>query len=304
MVRRFTRRDFVRTSAAAGLAAAAPRGLAQKAPAVSTGSVKPVVISSANGNWFKNGGSVTCVEKAWTLMTAGLRRARRADRRRQHRRARSRGLQRRLRRRPELRGRRPTRLLVHARAAQAGRRRRGPRGRAHAVARGPRGDEQDRPSPPGRPWRAVVRAQHGLHDRGGPEHAALAQALARVEAADRSLALPDAEGARDRLQRRPQGHGARGSFRRVADVRDDQLRRRQRQGRDLRRDDDLRPLLQDPRPRRRFADPGRRALRGRRGRRGRARRAAARRTCTTSRPSTSWTACAAACTPRTPAWRR
>jgi N4-(beta-N-acetylglucosaminyl)-L-asparaginase len=71
MVRRFTRRDFVRTSAAAGLAAAAPRALAQKAPAVSTGSVKPVVISSANGNWFKNGGSVTCVEKAWTLMTQG-----------------------------------------------------------------------------------------------------------------------------------------------------------------------------------------------------------------------------------------
>jgi N4-(beta-N-acetylglucosaminyl)-L-asparaginase len=71
MVRRFTRRDFVRTSAAAGLAAAAPRALAQKAPAVSTGSVKPVVISSANGNWFKNGGSFTCVEKAWMLMTQG-----------------------------------------------------------------------------------------------------------------------------------------------------------------------------------------------------------------------------------------
>ena len=72
MVRRFTRRDFVRTSAAAGLAAAAgPRALAQKAPAISTGSVKPVVVSSANGNWFKNGGSFTCVEKAWMLMTQG-----------------------------------------------------------------------------------------------------------------------------------------------------------------------------------------------------------------------------------------
>ena len=72
MVRRFTRRDFVRTSAAAGLAAAAgPRALAQKAPAISTGSVQPVVVSSANGNWFKNGGSFTCVEKAWMLMTQG-----------------------------------------------------------------------------------------------------------------------------------------------------------------------------------------------------------------------------------------
>ncbi|HEY1434841.1 MAG TPA: N(4)-(beta-N-acetylglucosaminyl)-L-asparaginase [Thermoanaerobaculia bacterium] len=71
MRRGFTRRDFVRTSAAAGLAAAAPRALAQKAAAVVTGSVRPVVISSANGNFFKNGGSVTCVEKAFTLMTQG-----------------------------------------------------------------------------------------------------------------------------------------------------------------------------------------------------------------------------------------
>ena len=71
MRRRFTRRDFVRTGAAAGLAAAAPRGLMGKAPAVQTGSVKPVVVSSANGNWFKNGGNATCVEKAFTLMTQG-----------------------------------------------------------------------------------------------------------------------------------------------------------------------------------------------------------------------------------------
>jgi N4-(beta-N-acetylglucosaminyl)-L-asparaginase len=71
MARPFSRRDFVRTSAAAGLAAAAPRVLAQKAPAVASGGVKPVVISSANGNWFKNGGSFTCVEKAWMLMTQG-----------------------------------------------------------------------------------------------------------------------------------------------------------------------------------------------------------------------------------------
>jgi N4-(beta-N-acetylglucosaminyl)-L-asparaginase len=71
MRRRFTRRDFVRTGAAAGLAAAAPRALAATAPAVQTGGVKPVVISSANGNWFKNGGSFTCVEKAFALMTQG-----------------------------------------------------------------------------------------------------------------------------------------------------------------------------------------------------------------------------------------
>src|SRR5262245_63170891 len=64
-------RGFVRTSAAAGVAVAAPRALAQKAPAVSTGGVHPVVIASANGNWFKNGGTFTCVEKAWMLMTQG-----------------------------------------------------------------------------------------------------------------------------------------------------------------------------------------------------------------------------------------
>src|SRR5262245_53895622 len=71
MARRISRREFVRTSAAAGVAVAAPRALAQKAPAVSTGGVHPVVIASANGNWFKNGGTFTCVEKAWMLMAQG-----------------------------------------------------------------------------------------------------------------------------------------------------------------------------------------------------------------------------------------
>ena len=71
MRRKISRRDFVRTSAAAGVAAAAPVRLFGRAPAVASGGVKPVVISSANGNWFKNGGKVTCVEKAFTLMTQG-----------------------------------------------------------------------------------------------------------------------------------------------------------------------------------------------------------------------------------------
>src|SRR5262245_53599468 len=72
MRRRFSRRDFVRAGAAAGLAAAAPRSLFGKAPAVRVpGPARPVVISSANGNWFKNGGKVTCVEQAYTRMMAG-----------------------------------------------------------------------------------------------------------------------------------------------------------------------------------------------------------------------------------------
>ena len=53
----------------------------------------------------------------------------------------------------------------------------------------------------------------GFTDRGRPQHAALAQALARVEAADRPEALPDAEGARDRVRRRRGGDdGGRGLF--------------------------------------------------------------------------------------------
>ncbi len=71
MRRGFSRRDFVRTGTAAGIAAAASRSLLGKAPAIATAGVRPVVISSANGNWFKNGGSFTCVEKAWMLMTQG-----------------------------------------------------------------------------------------------------------------------------------------------------------------------------------------------------------------------------------------
>ncbi|HEY2798419.1 MAG TPA: N(4)-(beta-N-acetylglucosaminyl)-L-asparaginase [Thermoanaerobaculia bacterium] len=74
MRRRFSRRDFVRTGAAAGLAAASASGrrvFGQAAAVVTGKAAKPVVVSSANGNWFKNGGPVTCVQKAYTQMTQG-----------------------------------------------------------------------------------------------------------------------------------------------------------------------------------------------------------------------------------------
>jgi N4-(beta-N-acetylglucosaminyl)-L-asparaginase len=77
MTKKLNRRDFVRTTTAAGVAAAAvPRALfaegSAQAPSVLTHkSVKPVVISSANGNRFKNGGSQTCVEKAFAMITGG-----------------------------------------------------------------------------------------------------------------------------------------------------------------------------------------------------------------------------------------
>ena len=69
---RITRREFVVTGAAAGLAAATPRPAFGRAPAVRTRqSPGPVVISSANGNRFRNGGSETCVELAFQRITAG-----------------------------------------------------------------------------------------------------------------------------------------------------------------------------------------------------------------------------------------
>jgi N4-(beta-N-acetylglucosaminyl)-L-asparaginase len=72
MSRRITRREFVATgAAAAGLAAAHPSTAFGQAPAVRTGGAKPVVVASSNGNRFKNGGSVTGVQKAFEMMTSG-----------------------------------------------------------------------------------------------------------------------------------------------------------------------------------------------------------------------------------------
>ena len=63
MPRKVSRREFV-AGTAAGLAAAAAPAYGQ-APAVVARRVKPVVIASANGHVFKNGGDMTCVEKAF-----------------------------------------------------------------------------------------------------------------------------------------------------------------------------------------------------------------------------------------------
>ena len=56
------RRDFIVTGAAAGIAF--PMIMKQS-------TVKPLVIASANGNRFKNGGNVTAVQKAFQMMTNG-----------------------------------------------------------------------------------------------------------------------------------------------------------------------------------------------------------------------------------------
>jgi len=65
------RRDFVRTGAAAALAAATPRVGFGQAPAVITRAVKPVVIAAANGNRSKDGEGLTCVAKAFSMITKG-----------------------------------------------------------------------------------------------------------------------------------------------------------------------------------------------------------------------------------------
>jgi N4-(beta-N-acetylglucosaminyl)-L-asparaginase len=64
------RREFVISGALAGVAAAADAQT--QSPTVMTRSgVRPLVISSANGHRYKNGGTQTCVERAFTMMTDG-----------------------------------------------------------------------------------------------------------------------------------------------------------------------------------------------------------------------------------------
>ena len=72
-MKKLTRRDFVRTSTAAGVAAAAiPRTVFAQAPTVMTRkSVKPLVVASSNGNQFTNGGTQTGVEKAFSMIAGG-----------------------------------------------------------------------------------------------------------------------------------------------------------------------------------------------------------------------------------------
>ena len=67
-----TRRDFVRAGALSGVAAGVlPAAGFGQAPAVVRGGARPVVIASGNGHRFRNGGTATCVEHAFRLMTSG-----------------------------------------------------------------------------------------------------------------------------------------------------------------------------------------------------------------------------------------
>ena len=71
MTKRLTRREFVQTSAAAGLAFGVPAPSFGRAPAIQAGGVRPVVVASGNGNRYTNGGPKVCVQAAFDLITGG-----------------------------------------------------------------------------------------------------------------------------------------------------------------------------------------------------------------------------------------
>src|SRR5437868_6934981 len=72
MARGLTRRDFAKTGVAASAAfAAAKRAAAEPRALVVIFGSKPIVIASANGNKFKNGGPRTCVAEAFARMQQG-----------------------------------------------------------------------------------------------------------------------------------------------------------------------------------------------------------------------------------------
>ena len=72
MSKKITRREFVQTSTAVGVAISGGSvPVFGKAPAVQTNSVKPVVVASNNGNVYKNGGTEVGVLKAFNLITKG-----------------------------------------------------------------------------------------------------------------------------------------------------------------------------------------------------------------------------------------
>jgi N4-(beta-N-acetylglucosaminyl)-L-asparaginase len=70
-MRKIKRREFIRTTGAAGLTLAAANSTVRGFPNVLQTGIKPLVIASSNGNRFKNGGDMTAVQKAFTMITQG-----------------------------------------------------------------------------------------------------------------------------------------------------------------------------------------------------------------------------------------
>lgn len=72
MTKKIKRREFMRNGAVAGITLASAKSAIGQFPNILVqSSIKPVVISSPNGNQFKNGGEMTAVQKAYTMITQG-----------------------------------------------------------------------------------------------------------------------------------------------------------------------------------------------------------------------------------------
>jgi N4-(beta-N-acetylglucosaminyl)-L-asparaginase len=71
MTQRVSRREFVKAGTAAGVALGAGQAAGQAPTMLVPKTVKPLVVSSANGNRYKNGGPRTCVEEAFQRITRG-----------------------------------------------------------------------------------------------------------------------------------------------------------------------------------------------------------------------------------------
>ena len=72
MTKKIKRREFMRTGAVAGITLASAKSAISQFPTILIQSaIKPIVIASANGNRFKNGGDMTAVHKAFTMITGG-----------------------------------------------------------------------------------------------------------------------------------------------------------------------------------------------------------------------------------------
>jgi N4-(beta-N-acetylglucosaminyl)-L-asparaginase len=67
----WSRREFVKTGATAGMLAAGAKAAGQGPTVLAPKSVKPVVVGSANGNQYKNGGPQTGVEVAFARLVKG-----------------------------------------------------------------------------------------------------------------------------------------------------------------------------------------------------------------------------------------
>jgi N4-(beta-N-acetylglucosaminyl)-L-asparaginase len=66
-----SRRDFVKTGALGAAGVSAPAARAQGPTVLAPGAVKPVVVASANGHQYRNGGPRTAVEEAFLRLARG-----------------------------------------------------------------------------------------------------------------------------------------------------------------------------------------------------------------------------------------